>query len=122
MRPTDDIIFTLGGTLRSFDDQIVRVPEHTLDFGITYAADLFKRRDLLISAFGRQAYRIFDGTGANRVRLPDYFVADLKLVYRATDHIRPFVQVDNVTDEDFQTFAGIPMPGIGASVGVTLEL
>lgn len=119
--PARALTVMVGGTTRDLDDGALRTPEDTLDFEVTYAASLRRSNDLVVSIFGRRAWNHFDLNDRGlRVRLPNYFVADLKLIYRATDSIRPFFQVDNFTDEDYQTWFDIPMPGIAFSGGVTL--
>ncbi len=94
------------------------VPTHTYDFGLTYTPGRFQLA--LSSRYAHRYFALF-GTPPQRRRLPDYFVADLKLSYRFAEHYRAFVAIDNLTDRDYQTLVGIPMPGIGAYGGFSIN-
>ncbi len=120
LRPHSRLALTLGGTTRDLSDGIIREPHHTLDAALM--ASLLPYRDLTLRLSGRAAFDTFDldDTG-QRTRLSNYFVADLNLMYRANEHVKPFLRINNLTDSSYETWFGIPMPGITALAGVTVE-
>lgn len=120
LRPHPRLAVTLGGTTRDLSDGIIRLPHHTID--VALMASLMRHRDLTLRVSGRAAFDTFDldDTG-QRTRLSNYFVADVNLMYRASAHVKPFVRINNITDTSYQTWFGIPMPGITALAGVTVE-
>ncbi len=40
--------------------------------------------------------------------LPNYYVADLHLGYQLTRYAEAFVDIDNITNDDYETIAGFP--------------
>lgn len=116
---TDHLHVQAGTTHLKLGNDFDRgVPLHSYDFGIAYTP---KRFSLTLSS--RYAHRYFAlfGTPQKRTRLPDYFVAHAKLGYRFSERYRAFVAIDNLTDRQYQTVVGIPMPGISAFGGLSLS-
>lgn len=124
--PTANWETMLGVTVADFEQnntRFLRVPEQTIDFGVTYKHSFLSEHDLSVSLTGRFARDIVDLPvgGSALVELDNYFVADLKVNYHVNKFAQMFFQVDNVTDEGFELVAGIPANGLGVSAGIRLE-
>ncbi len=113
----------LGATLLDLEDNILSVPDTTVDFGLTYRPAGLRARDGALTLLGRWADGFADRITpqAPVVQLGSYFVADLKFRLRTWDDGYVFVEVDNLTDEEYQTVAGIPMPGLTGFAGLTVD-
>ena len=104
--------FGLAGTAMDLEDDTALVPQQTVDVWLGYQP-------------GRWGVRL-DGRWAGdrfqqddeMVPLDDYFVADLKGWYRFVNGLGLRLEVENVTDEDYELFQGWPMPGAAAYLGV----
>lgn len=123
LRPVEPLTLRAGVTLLDVENDFDRgVPLNSYDFGIDYTHSLLTPNDLSISLAGRLVERYFaldtSFTPARKARLPNYFVADAKVSYRFWKHWRALVAVDNLTEENYQTLLGIPMPGISAFAGL----
>ncbi len=77
-----------------------------------------------VNLFGEYANRIFGnaevGGGTVEVRLPDYFLLNAKLTRRLTRYAMAYVEIDNLTDEDYEALPGFPLPGVSALAGVSV--
>ena len=77
-----------------------------------------------VNLFGEYATRIYGNTSIEgrsvEVRLPDYFLLNAKLTYRITSYAKAYVEIDNLTDEEYETLPGFPLPGISAMAGVSM--
>jgi outer membrane receptor protein involved in Fe transport len=123
-RLRDELMLQLGFTYYDLSEQVLRVPHRTFDVGLSYEPTLVRPRDLSIGIFGRYASEIYDqglAAGSPRVRLENYFVTDLRLGYRFLRGLQGFVAVQNLTDEEYETIVGIPMPGRSFFAGLSLE-
>ena len=119
-----DILLSVGVTALDLSENVLRVPENTLDFAITYKPLMLRPQNVSVSLEARRASRTFDrALAANSplVRLDDYLVANAKLRLRVRGGVHGFVEVDNFTNEDFQTVLGVPMPGRGGFAGISAE-
>lgn len=124
--PTVNWETMLGVTVADFENnntRFLRVPEKTLDFGITYKHSFIRHHDFSINLAGRFAKDTVDipvGT-TTLVSLDNYFIADLKANFHINKYAKTFFQVDNITDEKFEFVSGIPVNGRGVSAGLRLE-
>ena len=124
VKPVENLALYAAATNLDVGNDFDRgIPLNAYDFSIDYATSLLTPNDLSISFAGRLVHRYFalTGTPPRKARLPGYFVADAKLSYRFWKHYRAFVEIDNITDKDYQTFLGIPMPGISAFAGLSFD-
>ena len=90
----------LGLTLQNIEDEI-EVPETMLDFGFN-----FYRGPFSVVLTSRYADDML-GNGAG-VPLDSYYVADLHLAYRVNQSWEVFVNIDNLTDEEYETVLDYP--------------
>lgn len=124
--PTDNWATMLAVTVADYEERFLRAPHNTVDLGITYKHSFKRKHDFSISLFARHADEIFDVAvtppNSPRIELDDYFVADLKINYRVNKAIRLFLEIDNLTDEDYELVVGIPAPSTSAFVGLALDL
>ena len=113
-----------GLTIYDLSEGVLRVPHRTVDAGVTYQPSLYRPRDLSLGFVGRYASRIWDepweGEEDIPVRLDDYATFDLRAAYRFPAGIETFVTLRNLTDEDYETVWGIPMPGRNVQAGVSV--
>ena len=84
-------------------DQITQAPNQTVDFGLEYLQGPF--RATLTSRYAADSRDI---SGGAVVDLPNYYVADLHLGYQLTRYAGAFVDIDNITNDDYETIAGFP--------------
>ena len=123
----------LGLTVADFEQEtnrFLRVPEKTVDVGVTYKRSIKKTNDFSATLVARYAKDTFDvapvaqfpPTTPNgpRVQLDDYFVADLKLNYDINKKVRVFLGIDNLTDEEYELVTGIPASSLSAYAGVAV--
>jgi outer membrane cobalamin receptor len=54
-------------------------------------------------------------------RLPDYLLLDSRMIYTGFEHVRPFVAVENILNEEYQLELDYPMPGRTVSAGCELS-
>ncbi|GEM_PF-2060470 len=124
--PSENWQTMLGVTVADFDNnsnRFLRVPEKTIDFGVTYHHSFKRHHDFSINLAGRFARDTFDipvGT-TTQVQLDNYFIGDIKANYHVNKYARVFFQIDNITDSNFEFVSGIPVNGIGVSGGAKLE-
>lgn len=124
--PTENWETMVGVTVADYENnntRFLRVPEKTLDFGVTYKHSFQRYHDFSINLAGRFARDTVDvpvGT-TTQVQLDNYFLADLKANYHVNKYARAFFQIDNITDEEFELVSGIPVNGLGVSGGIRLE-
>ena len=129
---TNNLKTMLGITIADFDqdtNRFLRVPEKTVDMGITYKHSIKKKDDLSVSLFGRYASGAVDVAvvpqfpltpNGPQVDLGNYFVADLKINYHVNDNLKVFFGIDNITDENYALVTGIPSTSLGAYAGISL--
>ncbi len=84
-------------------DQITQAPNQTVDFGLEYLQGPFR-----VTLTSRYAADSRDISGGAVVDLPNYYVADLHLGYQLTRYAEAFVDIDNITNDDYETIAGFP--------------
>lgn len=113
----------LGATWLDLEDNVLSVPDTTIDLGLLYAPAALGSRDATLRLGARWADGFSDRiTGQAPVtELDSYFVADLKLRMRAWESVFAFLEIENLTDESYQTVASIPMPGRSVYAGVTVD-
>lgn len=124
--PTANWETMLGISVADFENnntRFLRVPEKTLDFGITYKHSFIRPHDFSINLAGRFARDTTDVpvNTTTQVKLDNYFLADLKANYHINKQVKTFFQIDNITDEEFELVSGIPVNGLGISAGLRLE-
>lgn len=101
----------LAGTTMDLEDDTALVPQKTVDVWLGYQP-------------GRWGVRL-DGRWAGdrfqrddeELALDDYFVADLRAWYRFASGMGLRLEVENVTDEEYELFQGWPMPGAALHLG-----
>ena len=101
-RLTDRLTLRLGLGFMDLEDDTAQVPQETVDFGLDYRVG-----KLHLGLNARHAAELFGANNEQRP-LPDYTVADLYIGYEVLDNLTLAVNVDNVTDEEYQTIAGYP--------------
>ena len=86
-------------------DRLPGVPRHSFKAGVSVAATTAWNIALdVVSA----SSRVFVGDeGNDQAPLDGYAIANLRSVYRLTDHIEAFVRVDNLFDADYATFGAL---------------
>ena len=122
IRPVEALTFNAGLTWYDLGEDVLRIPYRTFDAGLLYEFGVRSPRDLDVSIEARHASNLYDQApqGA-RVRLDDYFVVDGKLLWEVRPGVRPFLALDNIFNEEYETVLGIPMPGLSAYAGVSVE-
>ena len=105
---------SMAGTYQDVDDEI-EVPEAMLDFGVDYSTGPFGAS--LLARYGGGA--LSNTSGA---KLGDYFVADLHLTYQVHKNVELFVDIDNLTDETYETTSDYPQVPVAAFFGIRGEI
>ncbi len=101
-----------AGVTMDLEDDTALVPLNTLDLWLGY-----DQRDWWMSLDGRWATELFQGDDMQN-RLPNYFLANAAIGYRLESGLGFRVRVENLFDEDYELFAGWPMPGTSLNAGV----
>lgn len=125
----NELMLHLGATLYDLSEEALRVPRRTVDGGLTWVPSVFRPDDLSVAVLARHARGIRDEPpapgdapdGASLVRLDDHHTVRLRFGYRFRDGVEAFARLDNVTDQEYETIAGIPMPGRSLQAGVALS-
>jgi len=133
--PTRQLDTFIGVTISDLDQEtnrFLRAPEKTFDFGVTYRTTVVRPDDLTVSVSGRYAMDTFDvpftpsfpplTPAADRIKLDDYFVADVKVSFEANDNATIYVGIDNITDEDYELVSGIPASPLSIYGGLRLKM
>ncbi|MEE8233411.1 MAG: TonB-dependent receptor [Gammaproteobacteria bacterium] len=102
IRLLDDLTAFIGVAVMDID-QITQAPNQTVDFGLEYLRGPFRA-----TLTSRYAADSTDISGGATVDLPNYYVADLHLGYQMTRYAEAFVDIDNITNDDYETIAGFP--------------
>lgn len=91
--------------------EITQAPNQTVDFGLEYLHEPF--RATLTSRYAADSRDI---SGGADVDLPNYYVADLHLGYQFSKYVETFVDIDNITNEQYETifdFSQVPRAVFG---------
>jgi len=104
--------FGVAGTTMELEDDTALVPAETVDVWVGYEPGKWGVR-----FEGRWAGDRFQNDD-EELRLDNYFVADAKGWYRLPNGVGVRLEIENVTDEDYELFRNWPMPGIAAYVGL----
>ena len=115
VRPLKNLTLKGGITILNLGKETATVPLNTYDFSGEYTLG-----DVSMGLSGRYATRLF-GSNNKQQRLPDYLVIDTKLSYQLWKGLRAFVEVDNITDENYQEIPGFPQPGVAAFAGLSYK-
>jgi len=100
--------------------QITQAPNQTVDFGLEYLKGPF--RATLTSRYAADTRDTLPGSlGGGVVKLPDYYVADLHLGYQFTRYAQVFIDIDNITDDDYQTVFGFPQTPRAVFGGIRVD-
>jgi len=131
---TDNLDALIGVSINDFDqntNRFLRVPEKTVDIGFTYKNSIFRPNDFSATLVGRYAMDTYDVAvvpqfpltpPGPRLKLDDYFVADLKINFDVNENLRMFFGIDNITDEDYELVTGIPATDLSVYTGVRLKM
>lgn len=103
---------TLQNETASTPSGVSATPQQTFDFGFDAEKGPFR-----LSMQSRYATQLY-GKPNKQAKLPDYYVVDVKAIYRLTPHVAVWVAGQNLTNERYQTFVGYPQPGATVFVGV----
>ncbi len=101
-RLLDNLTAFLGVAVMDID-QITQAPNQTVDIGLEYLRGPFR-----VTLTSRYAADSIDAVSGVTVDLPNYYVADLHLGYQLTRYAEAFVDIDNITNDDYETIAGFP--------------
>lgn len=124
VRPTKALTLNAGLTWYSLGEDVLRIPHRVFDAALLYRFGVLSPGDLDVSMEARHASNLFDrgaAPGSPRVRLDDYVVVDAKLQWAARSGIRPFLAIENLFNEEYETVFGIPMPGLSAFAGIAVS-
>jgi len=102
---------SMAGTLQDIEDEI-EVPEKILDLGVNFDQGPFGAS--LLTRYAADAL----GNARTGEELDNYFVADLHLSWRVHKHVELSVDIDNITDEDYETVLGYPQVPRAAFFGI----
>ncbi len=101
-RLLDNLTAFLGVAVMDID-QVTQAPNQTVDIGLEYLRGPFRA-----TLTSRYAADSIDAVSGVTVDLPNYYVADLHLGYQLTRYAEAFVDIDNITNDDYETIAGFP--------------
>ena len=93
----------------------IEVPEKILDHGVTFHHNRFSA-----SLLARYAADIL-GRASTGQKLDNYLVADLRVAFRVLKTVELFVDLDNVTDEEYETVLGHPQVPRAAFFGIRAD-
>lgn len=131
---TENLDALIGVSINDFDqstNRFLRVPEKTIDMGLTYRSSIFRANDFSATLVGRYAMDTYDVAPVPqapptppgpRIKLDDYFVADLKINLDVNENLRMFFGIDNITDEDYELVTGVPATDLMVYTGVRLKM
>lgn len=91
-----------GEVLVQVGDSLPLVPEQLFKGGVQ--AQLGDRLSIGANFIGGGDFHMRGDEGNDLGRIGDYFVVNLRGDYRVTDSIRVFLNVDNLFDEEYETF------------------
>ena len=103
----------VAGTTMDLEDDTALVPLNTVDFWLGYD----RVRGVWATLDGRWATELHQRDDSEQ-RLPNYVLANFRTGYRLDNGVGFRVNVENLFDEDYELFAGWPMPGISLYAGV----
>ena len=86
-------------------DRIPGIPRHSFKAGIRYA--LSDAWDVMLETITASS-RVFVGDeGNDQAELAGYGLANLRSVYRASEHVELFARIDNLFDKHYATFGAL---------------
>lgn len=115
VRLTDQLTAFVGVAVMDIGD-ILQAPNQTLDFGMEYLRGPFRA-----TLTSRYAADSIDSLGGMEVDLPDYYVADLHLGYQFNKYAQAFVDIDNITNDGYETNVGFPQLGRAVFGGIRVD-
>ena len=83
-------------------DSLPLVPQSLLKAGLS--AELGERFSLGADLVGSGDFHMRGDEGNARAKIGDYFIVNLRGDYRVSDAVRLFVNIDNLFDEEYETF------------------
>jgi len=120
--PSPGLTLNLGATWLDLEDSVLSIPAETADVGLLYRFDRWSRHAMLnVLARWTGGYEDRITPMAPVVELGSSFVVDLKFRVQAGESTHLFASIDNLTDEEYQTVAGIPMPGLSGFAGLSFD-
>jgi len=102
----------VAGVTMDLEDDTALVPLNTLDVWAGY-----ERGPFWTSFDARWATELFQGDDSQN-RLPNFVLANAGIGYRLDSGVGLRVRIENLFDEDYELFAGWPMPGTSVNAGV----
>jgi outer membrane cobalamin receptor len=97
--------------------QLPYSPSHKIDYGLSYTFGF----GFTVYTSGQYVSRRVTPHPESEI-LPAYFVTNLKLSQRLFDHFHPFLEIKNISDENYEEEKGYPMPGRILLGGLKIEL
>jgi len=91
-----------AGTVMDLGGDTANVPQNTLDIGADFQYGKWR-----INLTSRYASELYGGPNETN-KLDSYYVADLHVGYDVGYGITAYMDIDNITDDDYETLAGYP--------------
>ena len=109
----------LSYTLTDSEDKstgglLARRPKHRVT--LSSAFDLLEKVHGMLSIIV-----VNDRIDSSGSAMDDYERVDLSIVYDASDHVRPYIRIENLFDKDYEEVPGFTSPGISGIGGVQLD-
>jgi len=96
--------------------KLAYVPKHKILGGIS-----FEGYGLYAGFDGEYVYDVYANTTGTQ-ELSNYFVLNAKLSYTFMERYRAFVNFNNITDKEYETYWQYPMPGFTVMGGLSVTL
>jgi vitamin B12 transporter len=101
------------------EKRIPYMPAHTFGFSLDLPWGSRRTGSLLISGhFEGERYTNTANTG----RLDPHFLLNVNVNQKLNDTLTLFGEIRNLLDSRYESFAGYPMPGITATLGIRMNL
>ena len=116
---TENLNVVLSYTLTDSEDKstgalLARRPKHRVT--LSSAFDLLEKVHGMLSVVV-----VNDRVDSSGSAMDDYERVDLSMVYDASDHVRPYIRIENLFDKDYEEVAGFTSPGISGIGGVQVD-
>jgi vitamin B12 transporter len=116
---SENIYFTSSYTYTDSEDQtsgaqLARRPKHS--GYVEFISSPVENLDLSL-----RAYTIYDRVESDGSILDDYTRVDLAASYQATEHLKPFLRIENLFDEEYEEVSGYGTPGFVVFAGFSVE-
>ena len=130
--PIKDLVLRAGYTFNyarnrsegRVTDNVVNVPEHKIDMGVSYTIPYINTRlDLVGIYMGKIFSQLPTPTNPTQAttKVDDYFIANARISKSFLKYFEAYLAVNNIFDKNYESEYGFPGPGRNFYLGISAK-